>query len=272
MSTNRVVHVYRLCGIHIIQDEEPAWFPAEELREYHAVIPHKVRSPSLPRCTFAFRGLATREVTYLWQLFPDSEQFSIYTLFLSILIHMWSSHFFTRLRNWTIVHLTPRYNWKVLVPWQTGGLLPIPTMYIKRLAWLQLVKLKCIFIFCSKKKKKGGGMYKSSRLTCINLLFAGDAGGEEVVLHSRGRQWGSVLSHRRPTTGERLGQPPKSRWRHCLHAAKSQVINYYYCYNNTNVTTVRRSRHQCYYYYYLLWNVTQCRHGHNAATNDDIIY
>ncbi|KAK4288095.1 hypothetical protein Pmani_038861 [Petrolisthes manimaculis] len=32
----------RLCGLHIIQDEEPAWFPAEELREYHAVVPHKV--------------------------------------------------------------------------------------------------------------------------------------------------------------------------------------------------------------------------------------
>ncbi|XP_069181360.1 sodium-dependent neutral amino acid transporter B(0)AT3 isoform X2 [Procambarus clarkii] len=32
----------RLCGIHIIQDDEPAWFPAEELREFHTVVPHKV--------------------------------------------------------------------------------------------------------------------------------------------------------------------------------------------------------------------------------------
>ncbi|XP_071529931.1 sodium-dependent neutral amino acid transporter B(0)AT3-like isoform X1 [Panulirus ornatus] len=32
----------RLCGLHVIQDDEPAWFPAEELREYHAVLPHKV--------------------------------------------------------------------------------------------------------------------------------------------------------------------------------------------------------------------------------------
>lgn len=32
----------RLCGLHVIQDEEPAWFPAEELREYHTVVPHKV--------------------------------------------------------------------------------------------------------------------------------------------------------------------------------------------------------------------------------------
>ncbi|XP_050695568.1 sodium-dependent neutral amino acid transporter B(0)AT3-like isoform X2 [Eriocheir sinensis] len=32
----------RCCGIHVIQDEEPAWFPAEELREYYAVVPHKV--------------------------------------------------------------------------------------------------------------------------------------------------------------------------------------------------------------------------------------
>ncbi|XP_042205325.1 sodium-dependent neutral amino acid transporter B(0)AT3-like isoform X2 [Homarus americanus] len=32
----------RLCGFHVIQDEEPAWFPAEELREFHTVVPHKV--------------------------------------------------------------------------------------------------------------------------------------------------------------------------------------------------------------------------------------
>ncbi|XP_047497772.1 sodium- and chloride-dependent transporter XTRP3-like [Penaeus chinensis] len=32
----------RLCGLHVIQDEEPAWFPAEELREFHTIVPHKV--------------------------------------------------------------------------------------------------------------------------------------------------------------------------------------------------------------------------------------
>ncbi|XP_069951018.1 sodium-dependent neutral amino acid transporter B(0)AT3 isoform X2 [Cherax quadricarinatus] len=32
----------RLCGIHVIQDDEPAWFPVEELKEYHTVVPHKV--------------------------------------------------------------------------------------------------------------------------------------------------------------------------------------------------------------------------------------
>ena len=39
--------VFRLCGIHVIQDDEPAWFPAEELREYYAVVPHKVSLASL---------------------------------------------------------------------------------------------------------------------------------------------------------------------------------------------------------------------------------
>lgn len=37
-----LIALTRLCGIHVIQDEEPAWFPAEELREYYAVVPHKV--------------------------------------------------------------------------------------------------------------------------------------------------------------------------------------------------------------------------------------
>ncbi|XP_045127643.1 sodium-dependent neutral amino acid transporter B(0)AT3-like isoform X1 [Portunus trituberculatus] len=37
-----LIALTRLCGIHVIQDEEPAWFPAEELREYYAIVPHKV--------------------------------------------------------------------------------------------------------------------------------------------------------------------------------------------------------------------------------------
>ncbi|CAL4063494.1 unnamed protein product, partial [Meganyctiphanes norvegica] len=32
----------RLCGIHVIHDEEPAWFPVEELKEFHTILPHKV--------------------------------------------------------------------------------------------------------------------------------------------------------------------------------------------------------------------------------------
>jgi len=39
-----VVALLRLCGIHILNDEEPSWFPAEELREYHGIVPRKVTS------------------------------------------------------------------------------------------------------------------------------------------------------------------------------------------------------------------------------------
>ncbi|XP_064119568.1 sodium-dependent neutral amino acid transporter B(0)AT3-like isoform X2 [Macrobrachium nipponense] len=34
----------RLCNIRVIQDDEPAWFPVEELKEYHTVVPHKITS------------------------------------------------------------------------------------------------------------------------------------------------------------------------------------------------------------------------------------
>lgn len=33
-----------MCGIHIIQEEEPAWFPTEDLKEFYGIVPHKVRS------------------------------------------------------------------------------------------------------------------------------------------------------------------------------------------------------------------------------------
>lgn len=31
----------RLLGIPIIEDTEPAWFPANELREVHGIVPHE---------------------------------------------------------------------------------------------------------------------------------------------------------------------------------------------------------------------------------------
>lgn len=33
--------LYRLLGIPIIEDTEPAWFPANELREVHGIVPHE---------------------------------------------------------------------------------------------------------------------------------------------------------------------------------------------------------------------------------------
>lgn len=39
-----LVALLRVCGIHLLNDEEPSWFPADELREFHGIIPHKVTS------------------------------------------------------------------------------------------------------------------------------------------------------------------------------------------------------------------------------------
>lgn len=33
--------VFRLCGINIIEDSEPAWFPTAELRDVHGIVPHE---------------------------------------------------------------------------------------------------------------------------------------------------------------------------------------------------------------------------------------
>ncbi|GBL85486.1 Sodium-dependent neutral amino acid transporter B(0)AT2 [Araneus ventricosus] len=41
------------CGIHLLPPEEPSWFPAEELRDYHALIPHKVTD--LEKCLFCMK-------------------------------------------------------------------------------------------------------------------------------------------------------------------------------------------------------------------------
>ncbi|GAB6032495.1 hypothetical protein CHUAL_011391 [Chamberlinius hualienensis] len=36
-----MVPLLRLIGYHVISDDNPAWFPADELREYHNITPHK---------------------------------------------------------------------------------------------------------------------------------------------------------------------------------------------------------------------------------------
>lgn len=33
--------LFSLLGIHIVEDTEPAWFPANELREVHGIVPHE---------------------------------------------------------------------------------------------------------------------------------------------------------------------------------------------------------------------------------------
>lgn len=33
--------IHRLLGYHIVEDSEPAWFPANELREVHGIVPHE---------------------------------------------------------------------------------------------------------------------------------------------------------------------------------------------------------------------------------------
>lgn len=34
--------LHRACGIVIIEDEDKAWFPADDLREFHGIVPHEV--------------------------------------------------------------------------------------------------------------------------------------------------------------------------------------------------------------------------------------
>ncbi|XP_057332306.1 sodium-dependent neutral amino acid transporter B(0)AT3 [Microplitis mediator] len=36
------VAIFRYFGIHIIDDNEKAWFPAEDLKEFHGIVPHEV--------------------------------------------------------------------------------------------------------------------------------------------------------------------------------------------------------------------------------------
>lgn len=38
---NSFIRPHRLLGIPIIEDTEPAWFPANELREVHGIVPHE---------------------------------------------------------------------------------------------------------------------------------------------------------------------------------------------------------------------------------------
>ncbi|GFT10673.1 sodium-dependent neutral amino acid transporter B(0)AT2 [Nephila pilipes] len=40
-------------GIHLLPPEEPSWFPAEELRDFHSLIPHKVTD--LEKCLFCMK-------------------------------------------------------------------------------------------------------------------------------------------------------------------------------------------------------------------------
>lgn len=32
---------FRLFGIHLVDDTEPAWFPESELRDVHGIVPHE---------------------------------------------------------------------------------------------------------------------------------------------------------------------------------------------------------------------------------------
>lgn len=41
LNKKKYFSLFRLLGIHIIEDTEPAWFPANELREVHGIVPHE---------------------------------------------------------------------------------------------------------------------------------------------------------------------------------------------------------------------------------------
>ncbi|GIY93881.1 sodium- and chloride-dependent glycine transporter 2 [Caerostris extrusa] len=48
-----LVALLEALGIHLLPPEEPSWFPAEELRDYHALLPHKITD--LEKCLFCMK-------------------------------------------------------------------------------------------------------------------------------------------------------------------------------------------------------------------------
>lgn len=48
-----LVAILKMCGIHLLTEEEPSWFPADELRDFHGVMPHKVSA--IEKCLFCIK-------------------------------------------------------------------------------------------------------------------------------------------------------------------------------------------------------------------------
>lgn len=48
-----LVALLRMCGIHLLSEEEPSWFPADELRDFHGLMPHKVST--IEKCLFCIK-------------------------------------------------------------------------------------------------------------------------------------------------------------------------------------------------------------------------
>ncbi|GFR04768.1 sodium-dependent neutral amino acid transporter B(0)AT2 [Trichonephila clavata] len=47
-------------GIHLLPPEEPSWFPAEELRDFHGLMPHKVTD--IEKCLFCMKDDAPEDM------------------------------------------------------------------------------------------------------------------------------------------------------------------------------------------------------------------
>lgn len=48
-----LVAILRVMGIHLLTEEEPSWFPADELRDFHGLMPHKVSA--IEKCLFCIQ-------------------------------------------------------------------------------------------------------------------------------------------------------------------------------------------------------------------------
>lgn len=48
-----LVAILKLFGIHLLSEEEPSWFPADELRDFHGLMPHKVSA--IEKCLFCIK-------------------------------------------------------------------------------------------------------------------------------------------------------------------------------------------------------------------------
>jgi len=52
MISHTHISYFSLCGIKVVEDSDPAWFPEAELREVHGIVPHE--PTELERSIFCF--------------------------------------------------------------------------------------------------------------------------------------------------------------------------------------------------------------------------
>lgn len=66
-----VVAVTRMFGIHLVDDTEPAWFPENELRDVHGIVPHE--PTPIERTLFCIQPDGTESFCCSTYVLPEEE-------------------------------------------------------------------------------------------------------------------------------------------------------------------------------------------------------